>query len=153
MSGIDFDAIAAAVATRYLPAYVTPPTGQDNIAISTADLPDAITDEPTVLVFPPLDPQWNHGPMVRKANVQFPVRFYLWKVRDNARNTKLLRLWSSVLATQIDGQVHLGLSSYVTWAAVDVGPNTGKYTYGGVEYFGVEFVVGVRVWEAVAAVA
>lgn len=148
---VDFYAIGQAIAVRFAAAAVTPPSGEDDIAESTAALPDAITNEPTVLVFPP-EIDFSYGPSVRKPVATYPVRFYLWKVRDNSRNAALQTNWISALYAQLDGQVHLGLSSYVNYAVVE-GIVPGKLTYAGTEYYGIEFNVVVHVGEALTATA
>ena len=50
---MDVQAIAQALAARFAPANVTPPSGLQNIRVSTEYLPDFIGAPPTVLVFPP----------------------------------------------------------------------------------------------------
>lgn len=148
----DFKAIADAIAVRFSAANITPPSGETDIQESTASLPDAIHDEPTVLVFPPSSIDLSYGPSVRKALANYPVRFYLYKVRDTPRNSELLNNWIQSLYDQTTGQVHLGLSSYVNKAVVTeiaVGP----LTYGQTEYHGIELTVEVLIGEGLAAVA
>lgn len=148
---VSFYAIGQAIAVRFGPTVVTAPSGESNVAQSTAALPDAITDEPTVLVFPP-EVEFSYGPSSRKAVATYPVRFYLWKLRDNPRNAELQNNWISALYAQLDGQVHLGLSSYVTHATVEnILP--GKLVYGDVEYYGIEFSVEVHIAEGMTATA
>jgi hypothetical protein len=149
---VDFDAIAGALVTLF--AATTAPSGEAALTKVTADLPDGpITQDRTILIFPPEEPEWMTGPSLHATNVQIPVRFYLWRLKDNPRNTKLLRKWATTLLPRIYTQVQLGLSDYVAWAGIDAGPTTGKLVYMGTDYYGVEFVVGVRVWEPLAAVA
>jgi hypothetical protein len=149
---VDFDAIAVALAVRFGPTVVSAPSGETNVVQSTAALPDAITDEPTVLVFPPSSIQFSYGPSIRKGVAFYPVRFYIYKVRDTSRNSTLLNDWISALYAQLDGQVHLGLSSYVDYGVVDeimVGP----LTYAGIEYHGLEFTVRVPFQEGLSLTA
>lgn len=147
----DFYVIAQAIATRFSSTNVTAPSGESNVAQSRADLPDAITDEPTVLVFPP-EVDFSYGPSLRKAVATYPVRFYLWKVRDNPRNAALQTNWLTALYAQLDGQVHLGHSSYVDYAVVE-GIVPGKLSYGDMEFYGIEFSVVVHISEALSATA
>jgi len=147
----DAKAIGNAIASRY--SSVTPPAGESAIAFATASLPDEITNEPALIVYPPLPGSFSFGPGVRKGVIEFPVRFFLYKTGNAKRNSDLLLSWASVLYSQVAGQIQLGLSSYVTWAEVNGFPALGKIKYSDTEFYGVEFVVGVHVWEAVAAVA
>lgn len=151
MGDIDIDAIANAIVTLY--STVTPPSGQPSLTDVTADLPDAISNERTLLVFPPEEPEWAQGPSFRKTTLLIPIRFYLWKVRDNPRTTRLLRNWNTVLYSQFDASVHLGLADYVHWARIVSGPGTSRITYAGTEYSGLTYMAGVRVSEPVLATA
>lgn len=148
---VDFYAVAQAIATRFSSAVVTAPAGETNVQQSTAALPDVISDEPTVLVFPP-DVHFSFGPSSRKGVVIYPVRLYLYKVRDMPRNVALMNNWITQTYGVLDGQVHLGLSSYVDYARVtDV--VVGPLEYAGVEYHGVELTVEVHVSEGLTLTA
>lgn len=143
---VDFHAVAAAIATRFAAAAITPPTNESDIAQSTADLPSAITDEPIVLVFPP-EVRLSFGPSVRKGLLEFPVRFYLYKVRNNERNSELVLKWLTSLYAQLpDTLAHLGLSTYVN-SAVIRNLTPGMLVYAGTEYHGIELTVEVLVSE------
>lgn len=151
---VDFDAIAAAIATRFAAAAITPPSGEDDIALSTSDLPDAIADVPTVLVLPP-DPdgiEFNYHPQAVSGTARYPVRFYLWRVGDEPRRMSLTKKWLNVLYAQLFGQVMLGLSAYVTTAVVDE-MGVGRVKYGGIEYQAITLSVAVNFWEAASFVA
>ncbi len=153
MSGLfAVDDLADAIVALYASG-VTPPSGQSNLTTVTADVPDAIVQERTLIVFPPEPAPISFGPSVRKTVARFPIRFFLWNVRDNARNTRLLRKWASVLYWQIDRSAHLGHPEFVTWAEVDDLPFVGKLIFNGVEYYGAEFHVAAHLWEGIAAVA
>lgn len=150
----DFDAIANAIAARFTAANVTPPTNETDIRESTAALPQAIRLEPTVLVFPPepggIELSYMGGTLSGIAT--FPVRFYLWRIRDNARNAALVNKWLGSLYPQLIGQVHLGLSSYVTHAVIrDLG--AARLTYANDEFEGIALTAEVHFWEALNAVA
>ncbi len=147
---VDFNAIAEAVATRFTSTYVTAPSGEDTITQATSALPAAITDEPVILVFPPTSIELHYGPGTRSGIATYPVRFYIYKVRDLPRNTTLLNKWLGALYAQLDGQVHLGLSSYVTHAVV-TNIRVGPLTYSGTEFHGIELTVEVHIWEGLSA--
>ena len=151
MSTVDFKAISQAIATRFSAANVTPPAGETNVQLSTEALPDTITNEPTVLVFPPTV-EWRYGSGTRPGMASFPVRFYLYQVRDTSRNADLMLDWMTALYAQLEGSVHLGLSSYVADSKItDV--KAGAMDYAGVTYHGIEFTVDVRLSEALSPVA
>ena len=145
----DFNALASAIATRFSAANITPPSGERDIVLSTHQLPPTVAQEPTVLVFPP-DPdsvEFTYMGGTRTFAVIFPVRFYLWNLRDNKRNAELVLKWLGSLYQQLDGEVHLGLSSYVANSEVAT-IGAGRMTYAGVEYEGIQIDVQVNVWEA-----
>jgi hypothetical protein len=150
----DFNAVANAIATRFSSANVTAPSGETNIRESTAALPDGITKEPVVLVYPPSSVELSYGPSIRKAIVTYPVRFYIYKIRDGKRNAVLINKWLTSLYDQLTGQVHLGLASYVNHADV-VGMAAGQFNYtaNGPEFHGIELTVNVYLGEGLAAVA
>lgn len=150
---VDFNAIASAIATRFSSANVTAPSGETNVRLATASLPDAITFEPVVLVFPAEDIAFGYGPSVRKGVAQYPVRFYIYKIRDNKRNAVLLNKWQSALYAQLDGQVHLGQGTAGVTHAVVRSIQTGPLTYAGSDYHGIELTVEVHLGEGLNAVA
>lgn len=139
---VDFKAIADAIALRFAAAVSTPPSGEDEVSRSTASLPDAISDDHTVLVFP-AEVEFEYQASARKGVATYPVRFYLWKLRDSPAQTERLNDWATALHTVLDGQVHLGLSSYVNHAEI-VRVEPGRLTYAGTEYQGIEFTVRVH---------
>lgn len=152
----DFNAMASAIATRFSSTYVTAPSGEQNVRVSTASLPDAITVEPTVLVFPPETVEFSYGPSLRTGVASFPVRFYIYRARDTKRNAVLLNKWVSALYQQLDGQVHLGLSDYVAHAditAMGVGPLSYGEGEAAVRFHGIELTVQVHLWEGVSFTA
>lgn len=149
----DFNAVASAVAARFAAAAITPPSGEEDIALSTHELPDAIVHEPTVLVFPPEEVDIGYGPSLRKVRAEYPVRFYIYKVRDNARNAVLLNKWLTSLYAQLPATLaHLGLATYVNSAVVDH-MGIAALTYGGQEYHGIELTVVVNIGEGMTATA
>jgi len=147
----DFKAVGDAIAVRFGPTIVTAPSGETNIQQSTTSLPATISDEPVVFVFPP-DINFEYGPGLRKGVAVYPVRFYIYKVRNNERNTDLLNNWMTALYATLDGQAHLGLSSTVNYAVMsNVQP--GPLTYGGTEYHGLEWKVSVKLGEGMTVTA
>lgn len=150
---VDFNAIAVALAVRFAAAAVTAPAGEANIQESTSALPDTITDEPTVLVFPPSDITFGYGPSLRKGVAEYPVRFYIYKVASTARNATLLNKWVSALYAQLDGQVHLGQSAAGVTHAVITRIQAGPLSYAGIEFHGIELTVEVHLSEGLNAVA
>lgn len=140
---VDFKAIADALAVRFSSTYITAPSGESAISLSTASLPNAIAEERTALVFPASEVDLEYPPSARKGIALYPVRFYLYKVRDTPRNTELLNEWLTKLLPALDGQAQLGLSSYVNWAQV-VHAEIGPLTYGQIEFHGIELTVAVH---------
>jgi len=109
----DFDAIAAAIATRYAPAQVTPPAGLQNIRSSSADLPQAINSgrallRPVVLVFPDQGELTPSSGGLRRGVSRWLVRFYLTISKDLPRETNALRKWLTVLVDQHKTSLQLG---------------------------------------------
>lgn len=151
---VDFNAVASAIATRFSSANVTAPSGETNIRESTHALPGGVTKEPMVLVYPPTV-DFDFGPSLRKGTATFPVRFYIFRIRDNQRNAVLINKWMAALYAQMDGQLHLGLSSYVDWAQVSaLEPGLLTYPAGTDNNFhGIEFSVEVHFHEGVSATA
>lgn len=157
MSGtFDFKAIADAIATRFSSANVTAPSGATNVRVSSASLPDAITAEPTVLVFPVETADFDFESSTRTGVARFPVRFYIYRVRDTSRNAVLLNNWATVLYGQLDGKVQLGLGSYVAYSVIKsfgVGPLTYGEGDSAVRFHGIEFSVEVHLAEGIAFTA
>jgi hypothetical protein len=147
----DVKAVADAIAVRFGPTVVTAPSGETNIQLATASLPEAITEEPTVLVFPP-ELDFSYGPSLRKASAIYPVRFYIYRVRDTPRNATLLNNWITALYAALDGSAHLGLSSYVN-NAVLLNVTPGPLKYGEIEYHGLQLTVRVGLGEGFTATA
>lgn len=151
---VDFNAIASALATRFSSTYVTAPSGETNIRASTSALPGQIVMEPTVLVLPPepggIEMHYTAG--TRSGTATYPVHFYLWRIRDNSRNATLCLKWLGALYDQLSGQVHLGLSSYVTHAVIR-NMGVARLTYGGAEFEGVVMDAEVHFWEGLTPTA
>jgi hypothetical protein len=153
----DFGAVAAAIATRFSAAEVTPPAGYGEVRVSTHLIPNALTSFPTVVVFPP-EVTFSYTPSSRQApTTDFVVRLYLDKPMDYGRATTKVYAWMTALYGQLDGQFQLGLG-YVAWAQV-VSMGAGELRFGdaGVNgapgYPGIEFTVRVHLVEGVAFTA
>lgn len=152
MAVLNFKSMAQAIAARFSAANVTPPAGESNVALSTEALPDAIMNEPTVLVFPP-QVEFRYGSGSRLGTADFPVRFYIYKSADTPRRADLLLDWSSALYNQLEGQVHLGLSATGVNDSRITGFSTGEMTYNGTAYHGIEFNVHVVLGEGLSPTA
>jgi len=147
----DFDAITVALAARFAPGVVTPPTGYDNIRVSTGNLPGQMVPLPAVLVFP------ESGDFHTKSKIggrdsehEFVVRFYYNQTGDLERDTVALRKWLGVLVDRLRGASQLGgtvsLARVMSWLI-------GVLPYGGLDYTGIELTVSVVInepWEATA---
>jgi hypothetical protein len=146
----DFDAIAVALAARYAPAQVTPPTGgYDNIRLSTADLPGQMTPLPTVLIFPD-NGDFQTGNGTRTGGQEWLVRFYYNQIGDITRDMVALRKWLTVLVDQLRISAQLGgivtVARVMTW-------KIGQMAYAGADYSGIELGVHIVADEPWAAVA
>lgn len=149
---MDVQAIAQALAARFAPANVTPPSGLQNIRVSTEYLPDFITSPPTVLVFPP-EEQFSYTPGSRQSVQDWPIRFYEAQVTGPGRTVDRLYRWRSVLIGQLLDQTQLGESADgVAWVGI-VAARIGTLTYGDVEFQGIEMVARVRLAEGINPVA
>lgn len=145
---IDDQAIAQAIATRFAAANVTAPSGEDNIRLSTEQLPDRIGPTPSVLVFPSED-EVHVTASTRHMRMVYPVRFYLYKTQDTPRQAARLNKWRKVLRAQLDSNTHLGLESYVATAEVTA-VRAGTLVYAEEAFDGVELQVTVGAWEGVS---
>jgi len=143
----DFDAIGVAIAARYAPAAITanggPPAGLTNVRKSTADLPQAISAVPIVLVFP------DHGELgsiaygggTRAGEHDFRIQFLFGLTRNLARELNACRKWLTILVDQHKSSLALGglvvNVRTLTW-------RLGTIPYQGKTYTGIE--LGVRAW-------
>ena len=145
----DFSAVAAAIAVRFGPTIVSAPSGETAITQSTSTLPDVISDDNVVLVFPP-ELDFNYGPSLRKALAIYPVRFFIYKVGDNPRNSAKLYAWLNAFYATLDAGTHLTLSTYVQTAVLE-SAKVGELNYGGIAFYGIEFQVRVVLGEGLSA--
>jgi hypothetical protein len=150
---MDSYAIASAIATRFSAENVTPPSGQEDPKLVTADLPDGITVFPTILVMPPVmeNGRVMHGP-IRDLDLVYQVVLYLSRADGTPRRAKAIHDWATALYGQLAGQIMLGLSTYVRLAWLR-SFRAGVVSYGAEEYDGVAFEVVVHVSESYAPAA
>lgn len=149
---MDLSAIAAAIALRFDPSTVTPPSGYDDIKLSTHRLPNAITETPTVLVMA-TSGDFSYASMMRTGNLGFRVAFYYAPKEDLPRVMDALYAWFPVLVERLVGQVQLGQSANGVTHAVIGGYNVGWIRHADIEYAGIEFGVVVHLSEGVNFVA
>jgi hypothetical protein len=150
---MDSYAIASAIADRFSAANVTPPTGEPEPAVVTADLPESISYFPTLLVFPPrMDGANYNASRNRSFPLIYSVALFLSRSDGSPRRAKRVHDWVTALYGQLGGQLQLGLSSYVALATVD-DFYAGPIGYEGIDYDGVAFSVNVRISESYSPVA
>ena len=147
---MDFAAIASAIALRFDATTITPPTGYNDVALSTHRLPNAITSLPTALVFPSED-VLAYGPGRRSGDLVHPVRFYVEAAADRPRAMDALYAWKSVLIDQVEGNFDLdqSASGHVTHATI-TSAGGGPASYGGQDYVALEFSVNVHIVQAIS---
>lgn len=148
---LDFLAIADALALRFSASTVTPPTGQPAIRKSTARPENNAPNTPFVFVLLD-DGTLTVGPR-REGEHHFLVRFYhSAKAGDTAEAHMVLLTWLGVLLDQLNAAMLLGLSGTVTKSQT-TGYRLATFTYGGVEYWGIEIPVTVWTTHTVVLVA
>lgn len=138
MATIDFDAIGTALAARWAPGVVTPPTGLGNIRRSTADMPNRLTVLPYVVVMPDrgtLAP----GNGSRLVEADWLVRFHFSRTKDLPRETNACRKWLGILIDQL--VVGASLSGPPVAVARVLGYRVGILPYARLDYTGVELNV------------
>lgn len=131
--------IADALATKFLAANLTAPSGYPAIRHSTARLPNAIPTSPWVLVMPP-DGEHVYGSGVVTRELTFKVRFHYAKhTGDLARDITGLLSWLGVLLAATDTQYTLGLTATQhVKSALPAEHKFQVFVYGGDEYYGWE---------------
>ena len=149
MATASYEAIAAAIAGRFLAAQVTPPAGYANIRSSTANAPGAIGPTPAVVVS--LDSfELETGNSTRVGAQAFYVRFYFDQTSDLERSEPAIRKWVDVLIGQLKASVQL--AGLVDRAVISAG-KVGILAYGGVDYTGAELTVHTATSEGWVATA
>jgi hypothetical protein len=145
--------IADALAARYAPGVVTPPTGLKNITAATARPPNNIPNTPFVIAWA------NEGDLnyattngMLKGEATFQVAFYYSKAEaDIPREYAALMSWAGVLIARLEGQTKLGLAPLVM-KAWPLKWEIGALTYAGITYEGITLTVHVWTEEAVTLV-
>lgn len=145
----DFDPITTALAGRFAAAVVTPPTGYDNVKLSTGDLPEQMTPLPSVYVFPDRG-AFATGGGTRTGVHGYFVRFYFNQTGDTERDMVALRKWLTVLVDQLKLSTQLG--GIVSVARVETW-QLGILHYAGKDYSGIELGVQIVTDEAWSAVS
>lgn len=145
---VPFLDIADALALRFAPANVTPPTGYRNIAASTARLQNNLANVPFVAIFPP-EPgeiEVTIGGGRRVTVIPFRVRFHFDRASgDLSKITTALYEWAEVLFDQLTTSSKLGLGGApgVMKSTPTTGPGFAVLPYAGTEYDGIEWIVTV----------
>jgi hypothetical protein len=126
--------IADALATKFLAANLTAPTGYGAMRHSTARLPNAIPTSPWVLVMLPKG-EVVLGSQELNHSMEFHVLFHYAKhTGDLARDMTAMLAWIGVLLTATYSDMDLGVSgirkAYPTTYELAV------FTYGGTEFYG-----------------
>ena len=149
---MDSYAIASAIATRFSAANVTPPSGEEDPKVATAQLPEDVSWFPTILVSTPqMDDANYNASRSRSFPLVYAVTLFLSRSDGSARNAKRVHDWVTALYGQLGGQIQLGLA-YVALATVQ-GFRAGIVRYAGTDYDGITFEVVVQVSEAYTPVA
>lgn len=153
---LDMLSIADALAARFAPGQVTPPTNPDtgsaypNIRESTARLPNNPGAFPFVGVFPPEpgDAGFTIGGGQRVGEMEFTIRFFYGEMTgDLDRHVTALYKWWGVLLDQLNSGMKLGLAT--VRKAIVLNSGIGVYTYAGVEHGIIEIKVGVTTEDTV----
>lgn len=146
---MDVHAIATAIADRFSAANVTPPSGYDDIALATADMPNALTSLPAVIVFPP-DGNWTfNAGGARVGDLRFMVRVYLGPMLDTGRNAVMVNKWHSVLVEQLLGRLALGQANNGVTHSFITSTSSGVIEYADIPYVGLEIEVTVHLVEGI----
>lgn len=141
---MDYLALGTALAYRYDPAVITPPTGYANIVASTATPPNALPRTPYVVVYP------NKGTIVVQAGgvygrpQEYLVNFYYAKAEaDLPRETRALQSWLGVLLAATYPAMTLGYTDGTVLKAIPVEWTIGELIYAGVSYDGITITIHI----------
>jgi hypothetical protein len=145
---VPFLTIADALALRFAPANVTPPSGYRNIALSTARLNNNLVNVPFVAIFPPEpgEVETTISPGRRVTVIPFRIRFHFDQASgDLSKITAALYLWATVLYDQLQTGAKLGLGGApgVMKAMPTSGPGFATLPYAGTDYDGIEWIITV----------
>lgn len=146
---MDFKALADALAVRYAPANVTPPTGYNNITTSTATPPNALPRSPYVVIWP-TEGTVTLGQNQALGEHTFIVNFYYAKHEgDMPRETAALASWLGVLLGQTYPALKLGYTDGTVRKAIPVSWSIGALVYAGVTYDGITITITIWTEETV----
>ena len=147
---MDFKALAAALALRYDPTNVTPPTGYSNITASTATPPNALPRSPYVVIWP-TEGDVTVTPGTVDGLHTFLVNFYYAKHEaDIPREFAALESWLGVLLGQTYGALKLGYTDDTVMKAIPIHWSIGALEYAGMTYDGITITINIWTKEYVA---
>lgn len=148
---MDYTALAAALAARF--TGLTPPSGEDSLALISADLPGQVGATPALLVDPNPDETFEWGPaLTRHGLSNWKVLFLRAQEGDFGPRMTALALWRPVLLDRVVGRIQLGLA-YVDWAELRTFGPAREVTYAEITYDGYEIGIQIKTREQVAASA
>jgi len=149
---VNYKALADALALRYAPANVTPPSGYANIVASTATPPNALPRSPYVVVWPS-EGTLTVGNGVVDGLPTFLVNFYYAKHEgDIPRESAALESWLGVLLGQTFGALKLGYTDDTVMKALPISWTIGALVYAGITYDGITITLNIWTKEYVSLV-
>lgn len=147
---LDYEAEGAAIAARF--ATASTPTGEDSLALCTAEPPDQLDATPAVIVFLP-EETLDWGPVnVRHSKQIWTVRFFRTQGPTMTVRMAALAKWRRAFLDTVAGQLQLGLS-YVDYAQINKVSVSLEAVYAETRYDCLEFLVEVKTREPVTAAA
>ncbi len=146
---MDYESVGAAIAARFATAVT--PTGENALALTTAEPPDQLGEMPAIVVFPP-DEDMTWGPaMTLHSTQRWSVRFFRTQGSGYAERMAGLSKWRKALYTTVVGRIQLNLA-YVDWAELrSIGVT--EVEYAATPYDCLDMIVEVKVREQVTAAA
>ena len=146
-------AIADAIAARFAGITATVGSTTESLASTpTASLPNTLGKGPVVLVFHPSGVLDVDIGKMRNDTLDFPVRFLRDPV-DYPSRSDWLYAWYDATRDRVEGDIDLGLA-YVQWArTVSADVELDGYDYAATKYDLIEYVVRVKVREAISTFA
>lgn len=115
---MNLKSIADAIAGRYSGVTATVNGQTESLVLCTASLPNTVARGPVLLVYPPTGETGLGTPMPlghRNDQFLFPVRL-LRDPLDVPVRTDALYAWYNAMRDRVEGDMDLGLGSYVKWA-------------------------------------
>lgn len=143
--------IADALAAKYAPGTLSPPSSYPAMRVSTARLPNALPTSPWTLVILP-EGEITLGAQELNHSMEFHVLFHYAKhTGDLARDMTAMLAWIGVLITATFADMDLGVTGIRK--AYPTNYKLAVFTYGGDEYYGWDITVIVDFNEAQAMAA